>query len=413
MLLFYIFAAILIFFSYKSLRGGIDYLNFFKQELSKPESNFAPFCSIIAPCRGVDEGLKENLGALFCQKFPRYEIIFVVDSETDAAVSIIENVRKDFQRRAAESPKFSKIFSKIIIAGKSEDEGQKIHNLRAAVLRVSADAEVFVFVDSDARPAANWLRDLIAPLADEKIGCATGYRWFISKNFSFAAETRAVWNASIASALGANLKNNFCWGGATAMRRETFEKLEIREKWRGGLSDDFIITRALKNANLPVYFVPQALTASVEDCGWREMFEFTTRQMKITRVYAPHLWMQSLLGSFLFNLVFVRGIFILIFDSINSPSFWLTLAALILIAAFSVGKSHLRLKAARLVLKNHENDLARQSPTQNTLWILSPAVFLYNCVAAFFSNEIRWRGIIYKLKSPRETLVARDEQNKI
>ena len=80
---FYFFAAVLVFLSYKSFRGGIDYLNFFKRELAKPPSDFTPFVSIIAPCRGLDEDLEENLAALFRQKFPRYEVIFVVDSEKD------------------------------------------------------------------------------------------------------------------------------------------------------------------------------------------------------------------------------------------------------------------------------------------------------------------------------------------
>ena len=35
-LLFYILAALLIYFSLKSVRGGFVYLNYFKQELAKP-----------------------------------------------------------------------------------------------------------------------------------------------------------------------------------------------------------------------------------------------------------------------------------------------------------------------------------------------------------------------------------------
>ena len=401
MIFFYLFALVLVFFSYKSVRGGVNYLNFFKRELSKPKSDFAPFCSIIAPCRGVDEDLEANLSALFKQNFPHFEIIFVADSETDEAVSIIKNLinsKSDSQK------------SQLVIAGQAANEGQKVHNLRAAVERVSGESKIFVFVDSDARPSANWLMGLIAPLADESIGCTTGYRWFVSKNCSFASELRAAWNASIASALGANLKNNFCWGGSTAIRRETFEKIKMREKWRGTLSDDFMLTRALHENNLPIYFVPQALTASVGNCDWRELFEFTTRQMKITRVYAPQLWKQSLLGAFLFNLVFVWGIFILIFGSAISFSFWLTVVVLSLIAVFSTAKSWLRLNAVKLVLKDYENDLKKQFWAQNTLWIFSPAIYLYNCLRAFFSNEISWRGITYKLKSPREIIVERSKK---
>ncbi len=409
---FYFFAAGLVYLSYKSFCGGIDYLNFYKKELAKPSPDFAPFVSIIAPCRGLDEDLEENLGALFRQNFPRYEVIFVVDSETDAAVSVIEKL---IHRRDAEtqrnlensvSPRFCG--SKLVIAEKAESESQKVHNLRQAVLQVADESEVFVFVDSDARPSEDWLRNLIAPLRDEKIGAATAYRWFISKKFSFASEMRSVWNASIASALGANVKSNFCWGGSMAIRRDTFEKIEMREKWRGTLSDDFAVTRAMNEADLQIYFVPQALAVSVENCSSRELFEFTTRQMKITRVYAPGLWKLSFIGAGLFNLVWVWGIFNLFFYSPDSVVFWLSFAALFLISAFSVGKSWLRLNAVRLVLKDYENELKKQFWTQNTLWIFSPALFFYNCVCALLSRKIVWRGIRYELVSPVETRINKD-----
>ena len=398
--IFYIFATVLVFLSYKSLHGGINYLNYFKKELAKPKSVFTPFCSVIAPCRGLDEDLEANLSALFRQDFPAYEIIFVVDDEKDKAVEIIEKVSRGNAENAE---------SKLVVAGKATDSAQKIHNLREAVLHVADESHVFVFVDSDARPARNWLSDLIAPLQDEKIGAATAYRWFISKKISFASEMRSVWNASIASALGANLKSNFCWGGSMAMRREIFENLQIREKWRGVLSDDFAVTRMMKAAKLPIYFVPQALTATVENCRWRELFEFTTRQMKITRVYSPNLWIQAFIGAFLFNLVMIWAILLLLFGATNEFSFWFALSALILISAFSIGKAHLRLKAVRLVLKDYEKDLKKQIWTQNTLWILSPALFFFNCLCALVSRKIVWRGIKYQLDSPERTSIISTE----
>lgn len=403
--IFYTLALILIFFSYKSLRGGINYLAFFQQELAAPKSEFTPFVSVIVPCRGLDENLKENLAALFRQDFPAYEIIFAVDSKEDKSVKIIENIVRLNVKNARNERS-----TKLIVTGKAKNESQKVHNLREAVRHVADESEIFVFVDSDARPATNWLRDLIAPLRDEKIGAATGYRWFISKKGNFASELRAAWNASIASALGANQKTNFCWGGSTAIRRATFTKLNVREQWSGVLSDDFTLTHALEKAALPIRFVPQSLTASIEDCNFSELLEFTTRQMKITRVYAPNLWLTSLLGSFLFVLIFVWAFFNLIFYSLNEFAFWFSLSTLLLVCGFSVGKSHLRLNAVKSVLKNYENELNKQFWTQNTLWLLAPALFLFNNVRALLSREIVWRGIRYELKSPVQTSIIEEKE---
>jgi ceramide glucosyltransferase len=407
---FYFFAAVLVFLGWQSLRGGILYLEFFKRELAAPKSIYTPFCSIIAPCRGLDEDLRGNLGALFRQNYPRYEIVFVVDDEGDEAVSVIKSLMSEpsavaggltWQKLNHSLPQT--VLTKLVVAGKSENESQKVHNLRQAVLEVSGESEAFVFVDSDARPNENWLRNLTAPLENETIGCATGYRWFISKKPGFAAELRSVWNASIASALGANTKKNFCWGGSMAIRRDVFDKLNVREKWRGTLSDDFAVTRMMNEANLPVYFVPQALTATVENCDFGELLEFTTRQMKITRVYAEHLWKASLIGSLIFTIVFWTGIALLFFAS--GVHFWLTLLFVSVICALGVGKAFWRLKAVKLILKDYERELNRQIFSHLVLWTLTPPLYFYNSVCALFSRKIVWRGIKYELKSATETVI--------
>jgi ceramide glucosyltransferase len=402
-ILFYIFAVVLIFLSYKSWRGGVKYLEYFRQEAAKPESDFAPMVSVIVPCRGVDEDMDRNLAALLRQDFPHYEILFAVEDETDPAVKVIETAVGKVAKRAT---------YKLLFSGPAQSEGQKIRSLREAVNHVDDKSEIFVFADSDIRPDKNWLRNLIEPLKDESIGAATGYRWFVPRKGGLASEMRAVWNASIASALGPETRTNFCWGGSTAIRRAVFEKVNLRERWRGTLSDDFTVTRVMQENRLPIYFAPRAMVASVGDCAFGELLEFTTRQMKITRTYAPHLWQAAFAGSFLFNLVFVWAILILIWSifsgsPLTSIPFWAAVAALALVSAFSVAKASLRLKAVKLVLKNYDKELARQSRSQNTLWLLSPALFLFNSVRALLSHQIVWRGIKYELRAPDRIIVTR------
>ncbi len=404
--IFYILAAALIFLSYKSFRGGVSYLNYFKSELAKPCSEFTPFASIIAPCKGLDADLDENLSALFRQDYPKYEVIFVVDYENDKAVSVIRGLILRNNTETTTNVKNS-FFAKLVIADKAYNSGQKVENLREAVLHLHGETKVIALVDSDARPAEDWLRNLVAPLEDARVGAATGYRWFISNKLNFASELLSVWNASIASALGKNTDSNFCWGGSMAIRRDVFETLNIREKWRGTLSDDFTVTRALNEASMPIYFVPQALTASIEDCSFRELLEFTTRQIKITRFYAPKLWLMSFVGSGLFNLVLVWSVLIVIFSRRNDATVCAAIITLSLVSLFSVGKAFLRLKAIKLVLRDYKPDLNRQYWAQNTLWVLAQALFFYNSLAALLSRRMTWRGITYDMISPNKTKIIR------
>ena len=194
-----------------------------------------------------------------------------------------------------------------------------------------------------------------------------------------------------------------------AIRRETFEKLKMRERWQGTLSDDFVVTRMMKEANLPIYFVPQCLTATVEDCDFGELLEFTTRQMKITRTYAPHLWKASLIGSFLFTAVFWTGAMLLFF--LAGWHFLLDISFLSsLFSRSACGKAWLRLKAVKLILKNYEKELNRQFLPQLTLWTITPILYFYNCMCALFSRKIVWRGIGYELKSATETKILTTKQ---
>jgi cellulose synthase/poly-beta-1,6-N-acetylglucosamine synthase-like glycosyltransferase len=420
-ILFYIFAALLIYFSFRSFRGGIDYLNYFKAKLAKPKSEYTPFVTVIVPCKGIDDGLEANLASLFEQDYPEYEVIVVVDDESDAAVDVVtqlislkaEKPQSDEPNEqpgtashpTGSTPLFAssrlcgKIPIQIFIASRTLDSSQKVENLREAVLHADPRSEVFVFVDSDARPSTVWLSSLIAPLQNETIGAATGYRWFIPRKPSFSTELRSAWNASIASALGPNMKSNFCWGGSTAITRATFDRLDVREAWRGTLSDDFTITRLIKAAGLSIHFVPLALTRSTDPCSFRELLEFTTRQIKITRVYSPHLWLMSFFGSALFTCVMLSGFLIVALAEQNTPIVWASVATLALVSVFSIGKAWLRLAAVSLVIP----EARKQLLPQLTFWILTPPLFLYNCVRALISRTLTWRGIRYKLVSEKQT----------
>jgi cellulose synthase/poly-beta-1,6-N-acetylglucosamine synthase-like glycosyltransferase len=285
------------------------------------------------------------------------------------------------------------------------DCGQKVHNLSVAVTEVDPSCEVLVFVDSDVRPHSEWLRTLVAPLADEGVGAATGYRWFIAMKGGLASHLRSVWNASIASALGARDDKNFCWGGSTAIRRATFEKLGISDAWRGTISDDFALTHVLQEAKLPIRFVPGCLVPSFEDCTLLELLEFSNRQLKITRVYSPHLWRPLLIGSLLFTAVFFGGVALVIVRAILGLDFIVPLLLLVLIFILGAAKAYLRLNAVALAQSHYHQQISRNLWAHLLLWPLASALFLWNALVAGFSRRIEWRGITYELKSPTEAVI--------
>jgi len=130
--------------------------------------------------------------------------------------------------------------------------------------------------------------------------------------------------------------------------------------------------------------------------------------MKITRVYAPSLWILSLFGSALFNAVMIAALCIVALDRHKDIPFYAAFATLLIVMACGTGKAWLRLNAAKLVLTDHRKALEKQFWTQNTLWLFTPAIFLYNSLAAGLSRRMTWRGTVYELKSPTETVIIAD-----
>ena len=387
MYVYYFLAALACWFGFQSLLNGLRFAAHVRRETSRAVPDFHPFVSVIAPARGIEPGFAENVRPLVEQDFPAYEVLFVFDDPEDPAIEIV----KQFH-------------AKTVISGPANGTGQKVHNLIAAANEIDPRCEVIVFVDTDARPDKGWLRNLVAPLSDEKLGASSGYRWFIPQQGGLASRLRAVWNASIASALGENTEKNFCWGGSTAIRRETFERLNVVERWAGTVSDDFTITRVLQEAKLPIHFTPHCLVPSVGDCDFRELLEFTTRQVKITRVYASHLWLPLMLGSGLFTLVFFGGMVLLAMT--GSVSVLIILAVLFLLGA---GKSFIRWRVICIPLAKHRSELNRDLWAHVFLWPLSSLLYFYNTIVAGFSRRIRWRGITYELKSPTEAVIISRE----
>jgi hypothetical protein len=126
------------------------------------------------------------------------------------------------------------------------------------------------------------------------------------------------------------------------------------------------------------------------------LIEFTTRQIKITRVYASHLWLPLLIGSALFVIAFFGGLILIGFHPLSSVAIFT-----LIIFALGAAKSFIRFRAVSTVLKTDRRDLVAHL----LLWPFASLLYLYNCIVAGFSRRIEWRGITYELKSPSEAVI--------
>jgi ceramide glucosyltransferase len=283
-----------------------------------------------------------------------------------------------------------------------------VHNLRRAVESLTDNFEVMVFTDSDVRVPKGWLGKLVAPLQDPRIGATTAYRWIIPSRTigagGFASALASAWNASVATMLG-RPRENFCWGGGTAIRRSTFNDARVLEAWEGAVSDDFALTHALEAAGKPIVFCSECLAATLHPWTGTSLLEFTNRQILITRVYAPKRWgmgMAAHLG-YVVTLLFAA---LVILAQMADGDPWMNLALIAFVIPFlAVLKGVLRTIAVTEMLPEWKAQLGQWSWVWTALGPVVPFLFAWNFISSLVSRRIRWRNIRYELVSPSVTRV--------
>lgn len=355
---------------------------------------YSPRTAVLCPCKGVEPGLERNLTALCEFDHQNYELFFALAAESDPAIPIVKRVVAGSRGKAH-----------VVIAGAPQECGEKINNLRAAIEQLPPDFEVLVFADSDGRPGRSWLRRLTAPLNDSGVGATTTMRWLIANNNHLPSSLLAAWNAPIVTMLGENTAKNFCWGGGTAIRRSTFEQASVLEEWQHSVSDDYSMTTALQRHGRPIVFLPECLTASYVETDFAGLLEFTNRQILITRVYSPKMWLAAGLTHVLFCVTILLGVFLTLRNLFTGhPA--MQLAALtflpLLLAAI---RGAIRVTAAQEMLPSLRAQVQQQAWIHLLLGVCIPYLYFANFLASVSTRIIHWRGIRYELISPQQTRI--------
>ena len=356
--------------------------------------------ALFAPCKGHDVGLQENLRPLFEQDHPNYSLALIVQSANDAACGPIRRLMAQYPHVAA----------KMLIAGEARDEGQKVHNLRVATANLARDVEIIAFVDSDARPRRNWLRQIVERLERVEVGAVTGYRWFLPLRGTLLNYLSYGINSAVAAGLGPG-GHHLIWGGSWAVRRDTFDALKLREAWRGTLSDDLVATRALHRAKLRIDFEPNCMLASPLDNDWRQTLAFLRRQYVIARFYMPKWWLIALVAATLPVLTFWGGLALTLSGAAAGAEWtWLPAALCAAFYATTLVRGHLRCELAKLYIPEHRMQL--KGAFRFDVWT-GPLVVLVNwlvIISSLFGSGLNWRGIRYRIQGGGQVrIMGRDD----
>lgn len=362
---------------------------------------YRPDAVLIVPFKGVEPALKGNLHGLFTQDYGDYRLLLIVESESDPAYPLLREAIEQHPNRRAE----------VLFAGvASPNEGQKVHNLIAALQKLQRDNAgevVWVFADSDAVPGPNWMGGLVGPLAQDRTAVTTGFRWLIPE--PQPGQNAAPFWAKIASILNSSTTGfirrerfTHAWGGSMALRASTALQGDLLARWRGAVSDDYQVTRMCKDLGRRVHFVPECLVASPVDYDFKGLCNFAYRQYVITRIHAPAVFFAALVINALYFLGLAAAVTLLIRH--ESP-----VHALFALGVFALvfTMNQLRASYRRHVVKlTLGHDAVKQlKPTftlerwATPLWL---GVNLMLLLAAAVGRTITWRSIRYRIDAPQK-----------
>ena len=129
-----------------------------------------PKTGVVISLRGADESLRNCLRGLLNQDYPRYQVEIIVDSESDPAWQMVQEVIRETGCKHANF---------LALSVRRRTCSLKCSALIQGVTALDASHEVIAFCDADVVPHRAWLRELVSPLLDSPESArTTGNRWF-------------------------------------------------------------------------------------------------------------------------------------------------------------------------------------------------------------------------------------------
>jgi len=344
-------------------------------------SGFSPPVSILKPIRGLDPDSYENFASLCRQDYPGYEILFCVGDHDDAALPVIEQLARNFPKR-----RIRVLFGSSLSA--SNDKVAKLVRLVA-----EAENEFLVISDSDVRVRPDYLRSVVAPLADAKVGATTClYVPVEEKTFADRLQTIGMLSDFYAGILVARQLDGvkFALGPTIATTRTCLSEFGGYAAIENRPADDLLVGRLIAEQGHEVALLPYRIETVVDFHSMRELLHKRLRWIVVMRHMRPwgHL-----------GLLLTQGL----------P--W-ALAAIAVYPSAAVALGFLALYFALRIGMTWEIGVwgLKQRGLWRKMWliVLWDAVGFLIWLASFSRDSIRWRDAEYRIRDGLLVPVASD-----
>ena len=349
---------------------------YFRQARQTPAgaSDFTPPVSNLKPIRGLDPGAYENFASFCRQDYPDYELVFCVGSHDDPVLPVIEKLVHDFPERRI----------RILFGSGRVATNDKVAKL--ARLVSEAAHEVVVLSDSDVRVAPDYLRRVVAPLADPAVGAATCF-YVPADESTFADNLQAMGMFSdfyVGILVAWQLDGvKFALGPTIATTRTRLAEFGGYQSLENRPADDLLVGRLIAEQGHQVKLIPYTILAVADYQSMRDLVHKRLRWIVVMRHMRPwgHL-----------GLLLTQGL----------P--W-SLAALAVHPSLGVAAGYLGAYLALRFLMTWM--IGVWGLKQRGLWRKMVVIPVWDALAfliwaaSFWRRTIRWRGSDYLLRDGR------------
>jgi ceramide glucosyltransferase len=248
-----------------------------RQLHSVPADAHLPPVSVLKPVHGLEAQLSVNIESFFRQDYPDYEILFAADEADDPALEVVREV----------CARYPHIPTRILVTGTPWP------NPVVYAFHCMADAashEILVTTDSDVEVGPRYLREIVPPMLDPRVGMVTCvYRGKNAGGFFSGLTAIGMSVEMTAGVLVANLLEGmkFGLGPSTVVRKDSLASIGGYTALRDYIAYDFAIGNLIAKAGYRVVLSGHIIDHVVNQKSFRHMWQNQLRWAQTTRYSRP------------------------------------------------------------------------------------------------------------------------------
>ncbi|MFI5088433.1 MAG: bacteriohopanetetrol glucosamine biosynthesis glycosyltransferase HpnI [Terriglobales bacterium] len=240
--------------------------------------NEAKPVSILKPVRGADPQAYECFRSHCLLDYPEYEIIFGVHDPGDPAVALVERLKKEFPDRRIE----------LAVCPRDLGANRKVSNL--IQMLPAARYDHLLVNDGDIRVPPDYLRRIMAPLADSQVGMVTAlYRAVAGHTLGSKLEALSIsdFAAGVLVSYAKRRAFHYGFGSTLAFPRRVLERIGGFDTLAEYLADDHRLGTLIAQAGYSIVLAEVVVETHLPDYSLRDFWRHQLRWARTVRDASP------------------------------------------------------------------------------------------------------------------------------